>query len=59
MTIWWLNNIARANFEREELAKLAEQSDWMKSLSVTLGDGNLAAEFDIEHGAAVYELVLT
>lgn len=59
MTIWWLNNIARANYEREELAKLAEKSDWARNLSLALGDGNLSAEIDIELGDTVYELVLT
>lgn len=59
MTIWWLNNIARANYEREELAKLAEKSEWAKNLSVALGDGNLSAEIDFELGDTVYELVLT
>ena len=36
MTIWWLNNIARANFEREELAKLVEKSEWATNLSFAL-----------------------
>ena len=59
MTIWWLSNLSRAQYEREQLAQLSERSEWLKDLSVTLGDGNLAANFDIVHGANVYELVLT
>ncbi len=59
MIFWWLDKISRATHERAQLAKLAEQKDWIKNLSITLGDGNLAAQFDIEHGSDIFELILT
>lgn len=59
MTIWWLDKISRATQERAQLAELAERADWIKNLSLTLGDGNLAAQFDIVHGSEIFELILT
>lgn len=59
MTIWWLNNISRANKERTDLAELAERSDWLVDLSITLGDGNLCAVFVIAHGDESFPLTMT
>lgn len=59
MTIWWLNNISRANLERKHLGALVDEASWLKNLEIDLGDGNLRVEFDIEHGANLWELVLT
>ncbi len=59
MTIWWLNNISRAKLERERLGALVDETSWLKNLEISLGDGNLRVEFDIEHGANLWGLVLT
>jgi molybdopterin/thiamine biosynthesis adenylyltransferase len=59
MTIWWFNNISRANKERTDLAELAERSDWLMDLSITLGDGNLCAAFVIAHGEKSFPLTIT
>jgi len=58
MTIWWINDLNRANHEREELAKLAEQNDWIENLTIGLGDGNLRVEFDLLLEENRYDLVL-
>jgi hypothetical protein len=59
MTIWWVNNIARANAEREQLGALAEEVDWLQNLEVGLGDGNLRVDFDIVYGPNTWQLVLS
>jgi len=58
MSFWWMNNVSRANSEREQLGALVDAASWLKSLEISLGDGNLRVEFDIEHGANSWELVL-
>lgn len=59
MTIWWLNNISRAYLERKHLGALVDEASWLKNLKISLDDGNLRVEFDIEHGANLWELFLT
>lgn len=59
MTIWWLNNISRAKLEREHLGALVDEASWLKNLEISLDDGNLRVEFDIEHGANLWKLFLT
>ena len=58
--IWWTDLPSRARAERQAIAELAEEADWLQSAKWRLTDDlQFVADFDIVHLGASYPLSLT
>lgn len=58
--IWWASQPSRARSERQGIAELEEQNDWLRGVSWRLTEGaRLCADFEIEHLGTEVPLTLT
>jgi molybdopterin/thiamine biosynthesis adenylyltransferase len=58
--IWWLENPARTNAERQGISDLTERVSWLSGVRWYLSDGAaLSVDFEIEHDSQNFPLTMT